>query len=224
MQMAHSRWLGVLLLGWATLCGQAQDAPPRRFLDRPAAPRDEALYLDGAAAEEEDLVLVDVRSADEWQGTRIPGSLNLRPQEVKVREALRGRMVLLVEQGWNDRRLERVCRDLRARGWAFVAILDGGVAGWLAAGRPVEGTGQGRDQLREIAAAEYLSVRADTDRVVVDAAPTNRAVLHVRDGRAGLDRQLRDMAAMEQATTKIQESTGEATRSLAAPKPCSTCP
>lgn len=223
-------------LWWAALAallaaGTAAQTPDvNRFLIRPVPPRDASLYLSVAdvialQAKGHALQLVDVRPETDWLGTQIPGSVRIPRHEIKVRPALRPKLLVLVDQGWNDRRLENVYRDLAGRG--FVAmILDGGINAWLAAGREVTGTGEGRAALAAIAAHEYLSVKSDADRVSIEAAANaaSNVVLHVQGGRAALNRQLQDMASMEQSAVRVIEGPGASVASPVVPKPCSSCP
>jgi rhodanese-related sulfurtransferase len=82
--------------------------------------------------------LLDVRTPSEFDNGHIAGAYNVPLDQLhehahEVRAA-RGAMVLICQSGQRAQKAEAL---LRASGMANVHVLDGGMAAWLAAGRPV---------------------------------------------------------------------------------------
>ncbi len=91
----------------------------------------------------DDVILVDVRGADEFVGPlgHIAGARNLPLGEPSARrvelEPLRERTMVLA--CLTDRRSAEACRQLVAAGFPRVVLLGGGMRGWHARGFAVEG-------------------------------------------------------------------------------------
>ncbi len=62
-------------------------------------------------------LIVDVRKKKYYERIRIPGSLNIRPYALKSKKALQGFRLILVNNGFNYGKLEKVCNDLRNIGF-----------------------------------------------------------------------------------------------------------
>jgi rhodanese-related sulfurtransferase len=96
------------------------------------------LELDQLRAERPDVRVIDVRTPGEFAHRHIPGSYNVPlPDLAEHRAELRaatGPVVLVCESG---RRASTAETQLRDAGFGEVHVLDGGVAGWAAAGQPV---------------------------------------------------------------------------------------
>ena len=89
-----------------------------------------------------DTLLVDVRSAAEFQAACIDGAVNLPLDQVdahlrSIVHDAGGRMVLVCQSG---ARAARAARALAGAGLDDVTVLDGGINGWIAAGAPVRRT------------------------------------------------------------------------------------
>lgn len=91
-----------------------------------------------------DDLVVDVRTPAEFASGHVPGSINLPLDQVNahleriVRDA-GGHMTLVCQSG------NRACQAhdaLAGAGLRDVRVLNGGIAGWLAAGAPVDVTGE----------------------------------------------------------------------------------
>ena len=84
-----------------------------------------------------DAVLLDVREQDEWVAGHAPGALHVPMMDVPARteEIPTDRDVVVICRV--GQRSAQVVAYLRHQGWERVANLDGGMAGWEAAGRPM---------------------------------------------------------------------------------------
>jgi rhodanese-related sulfurtransferase len=86
-------------------------------------------------------LVLDVREPVEFAQGHVPGAVNLPQADLASRldELPRDRPLLLVCQG--GFRSLRAAQFLEQAGFANVASLRGGTAAWVAAGRPLEGSG-----------------------------------------------------------------------------------
>jgi len=104
---------------------------------------EKSLYC-AAGAVERDSVVVDVRDADDYRSAHVPGSVNVPAYAVATRTFLRGRRVVIVDDGCFRQETEVLCQSLLRQGCGTVRVLDGGIRGWLEAGKPINGTNVGR--------------------------------------------------------------------------------
>ena len=124
---------------WA-IQGVVTAGPPTRLI------RDWNLYL--GTEESAQLIgdpgqrmIVDVRPADEYAQARVPNSLNIPLYAVKTKLFLKGRRIVLMDQGNMNVVLEEECRKLRAMGFPDVSLWYGGLNAWRRRGGSVEGLG-----------------------------------------------------------------------------------
>jgi rhodanese-related sulfurtransferase len=82
--------------------------------------------------------LVDIRSRDDFQRCRIPGSINIPLSFVKTKAFLKNRRLVLVSRGYGQRFMAAECRRLKAGGFR-AAILLGGLCAWQQAGGELAG-------------------------------------------------------------------------------------
>lgn len=82
-------------------------------------------------------LLLDVREDDEWQAGHIEGAVHIPMSGLiqRVDEVPKDREVVVVCKV--GARSAQVTAFLKQRGWDNVANLDGGVAAWAQAGRPL---------------------------------------------------------------------------------------
>ena len=86
------------------------------------------------------LVLVDVRSAEEYQKGHIPGarSLSLDEPAEKFRELPQAGALIVLYCDCPVEKINPVYQFLRFYGYRQVLVLDGGLAAWAARGYPLK--------------------------------------------------------------------------------------
>lgn len=152
--------------------------------------------------EEADLtrsLIVDIRPQADFEKVRIPGSINLSPSELLTTTALKPRLLLVVDKGFGRTELAQLCAKAQGRGFRNLRILQGGVAAWHAADKPLEGLPQHFASLHTIEPRELL-VEARRNRVsVLATAPyveylkkvsSPELIIKTMDTRLSTDRQL----------------------------------
>lgn len=120
-------------------------APCLACTDEAPAMSQQALVERLAAADAHALVVLDVRTAGEYDAGRVPGALNIPHDQLADRLAELGadrdrEVVVYCRSG---RRADIALGVLRAAGFTRVSHLEGDYLGWSAAGRPVEAGPQG---------------------------------------------------------------------------------
>lgn len=111
-------------------------------------------------------VLVDLRRPEEFAALHVPGSLNIPAPQVKTKGFLRGKRVILLDDGHRYRTAEDLAAELEGLGFSGVGIVEGGLAAWqqevgAAAGTAAPG------RLRAVTPGDYLAERVyDHWRVV----------------------------------------------------------
>lgn len=95
--------------------------------------------LDALLRARGDARLLDVRTPGEHESVHVGGSYNvpldtLKEHGAEIRAHVAGPVVLICQSGQRARRAEEA---LRAAGMPNLHVLDGGVTGWIAAGKPV---------------------------------------------------------------------------------------
>ena len=84
------------------------------------------------------IALLDVRSQEEFERLRIPGSINLPLHAIKTKFVLKSFFIVLINEGFNYAALENECRHLRELGFKTF-ILNGGLAAWERHGNRLAG-------------------------------------------------------------------------------------
>lgn len=87
-----------------------------------------------------DIRLLDVRTPGEYEGAHIRGAYNVPLERLgehaeEIRAAVYEPVVLICQSGSRARRAEEA---LKAAGMPNLHVLDGGVNGWVAGGKPVQ--------------------------------------------------------------------------------------
>jgi rhodanese-related sulfurtransferase len=107
-----------------------------------SVPRIEAAELRTRLASGQPITVLDARSPEAWNASRvrIPGATHLEGDEVRVDPSWpRDRLTVVYCTCPGDAGAAAVAGELRNRGFSRTAVLDGGFAAWEAAGGPVEG-------------------------------------------------------------------------------------
>ncbi len=91
-----------------------------------------------ALMNQEDALLLDVRSSDEFARGRVAQAKNVPVAELATRAAefAKEKCIVVLDAAGKD--AGKAATALRAAGAARVVVLDGGYAMWLAAGLPVK--------------------------------------------------------------------------------------
>ncbi len=127
-----------------------------------------ARIADGADAP----AVVDVRKAGASARSRIPGALSLSLAEVRSSRWLKGRDVILVDDGLLDAAALDECRKIRGTGRrAWVAR--GGFDAWRRAGCPVESDAAGR--ICQVASSDLCPAIGEGGWLVVDITSSQGA-------------------------------------------------
>ncbi len=114
-------------------------APGAGEMPRAAAPkRDVSCYVDWPRAAEmlrsPATVAIDVRLAETFTASHLPGALNIATDQIKSKSFLAGKTMLVYGSGRSDPRLEELCAEMKAtKGGGGLKILSGGVVAWARA-------------------------------------------------------------------------------------------
>lgn len=119
-------------------------------------------------------VLIDVRSREEFERIRIPGSMNVPLFAIKTKTFLKPKPLVLVNEGYSYAPLERACEHLRESGFR-VWILTGGLNSWRQEGGPLEGDPFAQKELNKIPARIFFEERDYEGWVVIDASESQAA-------------------------------------------------
>lgn len=128
-----ARLLGLGVLLW--LATAVADAPPAPLIGAEE-------LLEREAASDPALVVLDVRTAEEFADGHVPGAINVPHDQIEGRlgelAGLRDKdLVVYCKSG---RRAALALEVLGKHGYTKLRHLDGDMQGWTAAGRPVETT------------------------------------------------------------------------------------
>lgn len=134
--------------------------------------RDWSLYLNMEEAAEavqkpEGILWVDIRNKEAVERARIPDSIQIPLYAIKTKSFLRGRRVVVIDEGYGSRVVDSECRRLREMGFSDLWVWYGGLNAWRVLGGELEGGGEtGIRQLPPIALAD---IQHATDWMVVAA-------------------------------------------------------
>lgn len=116
------------------------------------------------------MTLVDVRSPEEFERLRIPGSISVPLHAVKTKDYLKAQPFVLVSAGYEWRELETECKRLQQRGFK-PSLLFGGLVAWQRQGGPVEGDRLLIAAYKEISAHLFFHEKDYKDIKVFDVSP-----------------------------------------------------
>ena len=115
------------------------------------------------------VILVDIRSGEEFGSVGIPGAINLPLHFVKTKPFLKSRPLVLVHGGYPSRQTEAVCRELSAGGYR-VSILSGGLLAWQRSGGQLIGDLFFLQRYKHISALKFHQEKDRADQVVIDVS------------------------------------------------------
>lgn len=104
-----------------------------------------------------DLVLVDVRRAEDFQAIHIPGSINIPIHAIGSRDFLKSKTIVLLDEGHSYGKFETEAAKLHEAGFSAVSILAGGMAAWKRSGNKLVGSPRAGSRLNKIKPAEFIS-------------------------------------------------------------------
>ncbi|VVS94224.1 rhodanese-like domain [Desulfoluna spongiiphila] len=120
--------------------------------------------------ESKQAILVDVREKKQFESYRIPGSIHVPLHFIKARSFLKGKPVVLVNEGYRSDELEALAGELNAEGFQL-QILSGGLNAWNRSGGKLAGNLYEAKQLNLISPQECFLKQTATNHLVVDASP-----------------------------------------------------
>ena len=113
------------------------------------------------------LHLVDTRTESEYLQGHIDGAINLSWGEVRVRNHLRSRPIVLLGSGKSDESLYIACAALKAAGVPKVSVLRGGMLVWRDAGMPLIGASEPLEEMRRLSDEQFMQALAVPSNIIV---------------------------------------------------------
>ena len=147
---------------------------PEGLITKKNLERDPTLYIAPEEVwrkiwEKKDILLIDVRSSDKFEAFRIAGSINMPLFSIKNKAILQSKYLVIFNEGFEYRNLEKECKYLRTRGFN-ISILNGGLNFWRQTCGPLEGDIFSQKGLNKIAAATFFEENVYSNLVVVDTS------------------------------------------------------
>ena len=188
MCFGHTRLLLRILVALTFLLpAMAVSAPAGKTLPAAIVARDpftwdHSLTVSAEAAikrhrQNQGVILVDVRPAEEWSIARIPGAMHIPLAFVETKAFLKGRAIVLLGSGHDATALLAACRDLNAKGFK-TRMLSGGIQAWLAVDGPLAGNPAALIPRREMRPEAFYREKNIAGRpVLVFADDSAQAVL-----------------------------------------------
>jgi rhodanese-related sulfurtransferase len=115
----------------------------------------------------QEILLIDIRSREDFEKVRIPGSLNIPLYAVKTKNFLKSKQLVLVEEGFRYGRLVEECGRLREAGFK-VFILNGGLNYWNRKKLPMEGDLFALGAFNKISPSSFFQERDFDHWVLID--------------------------------------------------------
>lgn len=130
-----------------------------------------------------DALIVDTRSAKEFDSFRAPGTMNLSASMLQTKHHWRSRPVLLVDAGYRRQFLLQKCDALRSAGFERVRVLNGGLRYWQDKIGPLEGDPAAAKALRFMPPGVFMSDRRHGDYLLVDVAEASHSSAGLSSGQ-----------------------------------------
>ncbi|WAC71453.1 rhodanese-like domain-containing protein [Roseateles sp. SL47] len=121
-------------------------------------------------------LMVDIRSAAEFEAAHVDGALNASVVQLKVKPYLKDRAVVLMGSGKAEEELYMACADLKAQGFAQVRVMRGGMARWKGLGKDLVGRTGADAGVPELKAAELWQEQQFEANLVL-VAPSHASLM-----------------------------------------------
>lgn len=107
------------------------------------------------ASKSKKYIKVDIRPQQQFEKYHITGSINLNPFELKGKNYLKAKQLVIIDSGYRFDQLENLVEDLKRKGFKSVKILDGGLTAWTRYGGRIDGDLIEAKKANHISAQEY---------------------------------------------------------------------
>ena len=153
---------------------------PRALLDINPRKMDPSLWISYKLVTErikdkQEIVFIDIRTKEEFEKSRIPGSLNIPLYAIKTKNYLKPKSVVLVNEGYNFGQLEKECRQLRDFGFIKTSILAGGLYSWMKNGSILEGDAFVQKDLNKIDPGDFFPDKDYEEWVIIDVTASEES-------------------------------------------------
>ena len=120
------------------------------------------------------VTLIDIRSPQDFERLRIPGSMNIPLHFIKTKTFLKATTIVLIHAGFSYSRLISECRRLKALGFK-ISILDGGLSVWHRKGGWLVVDLLALNEMRTISPREFLPESRYRNVFLIDISPDQTA-------------------------------------------------
>jgi len=114
------------------------------------------------------VLLVDIRSEESYRQSTIPGAINIPLFAIKTRSFLKGKHLVLFDDGSNLPKLVGECRELVSKYGMKISVLKGGIRQW-------NNGGKGKGILYKLTPDDYLASINVGRWVIIDASGNKEA-------------------------------------------------
>jgi len=123
---------------------------------------------------EREFILIDVRSAKEFELFRIPGSINIPLFAIKTKTILKAKPLVMINEGHRYRQLLEECDALSNFGFT-VSVVEGGLYQWKEKGGPLEGDVFAQRELNRIPPQTIFHGRTHENWTLIDVSPSGKS-------------------------------------------------
>lgn len=114
----------------------------------------------------QNLVLVDTRKASDFPKFNIAGAINTSVSDIKNKEHLKVKSIVLIGDGKAEREMYLSCAELKGMAFNDVRVLRGGMLSWVSNDYPIAGKAQA-DQLGLLSSLELWSESQFDENLIV---------------------------------------------------------
>jgi rhodanese-related sulfurtransferase len=121
----------------------------------------------------QDVVLIDVRPAADFQSEHLPGAINVPRAMIRKAELPKNKLLMLYCGSASCMASHQAAQDLVAQGYTNVSVLDGGLAAWAAKSYPVTtgAVAPAPARVKGISARELSAQIKTKSLLIVDVRP-----------------------------------------------------